>query len=287
MMQQTSGFSRSGGRLILAAILTGLWFGASGPVFPATDGQNLKSEVHQQIETQGRLLLGNLRRAREMGLRGDPWAMAYALQEAHRLVNQIEQVERMLYAKLSPKDERSSLQQPKKPLLTPLDERLDIDVPTSDGRRQRLTDLEQYAGYIPLQQVRTAIARASRALSARPPDLASALRATNQALSDVHWQPGLEPAGWVRVRDLILQGYTLTLNSRPGAFELLVRAQRKLGSMPGGGVYARRLARLVRAPTLEPVALRVLVEDLDRKVQVLRSRAERVRLERATVKLRP
>lgn len=287
MMQQTSGHPRTGGELILAALLTCLWLGTTVPALAAAGAQNARHEIQQQILTQGRLLLGNLRNAREMGLRGDPWAMATALQEAHRMVDQIDQAEHLLYANQSPKDERTTLRQPPRLSIAPLDERLDIDVPLSGRRRHRLADLDQYAGFIPLHRVRDAIEQASQDLAEQPPDLGSALMTTNRALSDIHWQTALEPSGWIQARDLALQGYTLVLNSRPGAFDRLVRAQRKLTSMPGGGFYARRLATLLRAPTLEPGALRALVQDLDRQVQMLRSRAERLRLERAAVELSP
>jgi hypothetical protein len=287
MTQQTSGHPRTGGRLFLAVLLTCTCFCTTLPALSIAGDRNTESEIQQQILTQGRLLLGNLRRAREMGLRGDPWAMATALQEAQRMVNQIDQAEHLLYARHSPKEERTALRQRPKLSIAPLDERLDIDVPLSGGRRHRLADLDQYAGFIPLRRVRAAIEQASQDLNTQPPDLGRALMTTNRALSDIHWQAALQPSGWTQARDLALQGYTLALNSRPGAFDRLVRARRKLRSLPGGGVYARRLATLLWAPTLQTGALRALVQDLDQQVQMLRGRAERLHLERAGVELSP
>jgi len=274
------------GRLLLAALLTGLCLGTV-PAFSAASDQDLQAALQQQVLSQGRRLLGSLRQARTLGLHGDPWAMAYSLEQARRLLDQIDQAQRMLYARRAPNDEGTALRQPPRLSVAPLDERLVIDSPLSNGRRQRLAGLEQYAGFIPLQRVRNHIARAAGALNNRPPDLGRALLATNQALSDIHWQPSLEPAGWSRARDLLLQGYTLALGSRPGAFGRLVRARRRLENLPDGGVYARRLATLLRAPTLDLKALGSLVRDLDRQVQVRRNRAERVRLESATVELEP
>ena len=287
MRQQTSRLFRPGGKRFMAVLLTCLWFGATTAVSSTAGGQKVKGEIQQQIQFQGRLLLGNLRKAREMGLRGDPWAMAYALQEAHRLVNQIDQAERLLYAKASLNNERADSQQSYTPSIAPLDERLDIDVPLSGGRWQQLTDLDEYAGFIPLQRVQVEIEQASRALKVQPPDLGSALLATNKALSDIHWQPGLDVVGWSQARDQLLRGYALAMDSHPGAHAWLVRVQRRLAEIPGGDVYARRLATLLRAPTLDLGALRFLARDLDHKVQILRNHAERVRLERATVELSP
>jgi hypothetical protein len=84
-----------------------------------------------------------------------------------------------------------------------------------------------------------------------------------------------------------LQGYALTLDSHPGAIDRLILAKRMLRAMPGGNSYARRLATLLRAPTLARGGLRSLVQDLNDKVQVLRSQAERTRLERGTVEPEP
>ena len=75
MRQQTSGHSHTSGRRILVGLLSGFWFCMLTPALSAVADQADQSALQQQIQTQGRLLLGSLRKAREMGLRGDPWAM--------------------------------------------------------------------------------------------------------------------------------------------------------------------------------------------------------------------
>ena len=273
-MIQTNKRFLSGGSL-LAGLLIGMGCVLLAPPLSAAVGLPAQSQIQRQIQAQGRMLLGNLRQAREMGLRGDPWAMSYALHEAHRLLDQLSLAEQSL------RDGESSRQ----PANAPLDERLDIGIPLSGGRWQRLADLEQAAASIPLHQVKTAVDQASRLLHARPPALGRALLVTNQALSDIHWQSDLETTGWSRSRDLVLQGYAMALDHHRTAFDKLAEAQHSLRTLPGAGSYGRRLDTLLRAPTLQLGALRTLVQDLDHKVQTIRKRAERVRLERSGMEL--
>jgi hypothetical protein len=200
--------------------------------------------------------------------------MDYALHEARRLSNTL-----LLAERLQRPDQSSQAAYPPvkirgKKLNVPLEEGLDIDASLPSGRWERLNELEQEAGTIPLKEVRDAITRAQQYLQAQPQALGAALIATNQALGQIHWRQGLEPLPWVKARDQLLQAYALTLDARPEAFGELTRAYDLLAGLPDGQVYARYLATLLQAPVANVRALRGLVQQVDTQVETLRDAAE-------------
>ncbi|MGD2081529.1 MAG: hypothetical protein PVF91_01100 [Chromatiales bacterium] len=259
----------------LAAVLS---IGPGARVMAADTTQSYyAAAVRDQSLVQGRMLIANLQQAREQGLRGDRWGMAYALEEARRLLDAMAFAERM-----KPPSHSSGAGEPPtrplpKSLSAPLAERVDVDAPLSGGRNRRLGELQQAVGSIPMSAVAAAIHRALYALRGRSGGLGAALLATNSALAQVRWQGPLQPTDWSRVRDEVLQAYALILERRPGAAGHLAEAKRILAGLPDGGAYARRVARLQQAPP-DRAALETLARDLDARVESTRAAAERSEL---------
>jgi hypothetical protein len=246
-----------------------------GPVSPPTGASTYSRALASQLPRQGDMLVFELRQARGEGLRADPWGMTDSLQEARRLVEAIAEAER-----LKPRSHvlgfgALPLASPPPGLTSPLDQRLDVDLPLSQGRLQRLGTLDYPLGLIRLHRVYRDITRALHALQTRPPALGRALLATADALNGIDWKHGLEPRDWAVARDQILVGYALAIDGRSGIRRPLRLAQAQLSHLPGAKPYALQLAALLAAPAPQPRALGTLVEELDAKVQALRDAAEK------------
>lgn len=227
--------------------------------------------------TQSSMLLGDLRQAREEGLCGDRWGMAYSLGAARLVLNTMAAAEGLRPPYRPPRFGRLSQGPLPSDLSAPLDQRLDVDSPLPGGRRERIARLDEPAGSVPQEPVAHAIGRALAALGTHPPAVGAALLATNGALERVRWDKGLEPEDWAAARDQVFEAYALALDNRPQARTRLAGANKALTALSAGRVYARRLTRLRAAPVLDLAALSALVHDLDVKVQALRDAAERAR----------
>ena len=225
-------------------------------------------DLERQVLSQGPMLLGNLRQAREAGLRRDPWGMSYSLQEARRVLDAMAVAERSIQSKSAPSADRPP------DLEVPLGEPLELDRPEPGRREQAVERFEGVSGSIPLKPVSQAIDRALAALNAHPRALGAALLATEDALRQVRWKQGLEPGDWAAAQDEVLAGYALALDSRPDAPKQLAEAHQALAALSGGEPFARRLAGLQAAPVQDLAALSALVRDLDTKVRSLREAAE-------------
>ena len=231
-------------------------------------------DLEQQVLSQGPMLLGNLRQAREAGLRRDPWGMIYSLQEARRLLEAMSAAERSIQFEDSPGADRQPAGTLPPDLEAPLGEPLELDRPVSGAREHAVARFEGVSGFILLKPVSRAIDRALASLNAHPRALGAALLATEDALRQVHWDKGLEPEDWVAARYEVLAGYALALDSRPKTPKRLAKAHQALAALAGGESFAKRLTALQATPALDLEALSVLVRDLDTKVRSLRDAAE-------------
>jgi len=231
-------------------------------------------DLEKQVLSQGPMLLGNLRQAREAGLRRDPWGMIYSLQEAGRVLEAMSAAESSIQPVGSPGADRPPVGASPPDLAAPLGEPLELDRPKSGGREQAVERFEGVAGSIPLEAVSRDIGRALAALNGHPRALGTALLATEDALRQVRWDKGLEPEDWAAARDEVLAGYALAVDSRPEARAQLAGAEQALSALPGGEPFARRLAALQAAPALDLEALSAQVRDLDDEVRSLREATE-------------
>jgi hypothetical protein len=220
------------------------------------------------------MLLGNLRQAREAGLRRDPWGMAYSLQEARRVLYAMAAAERSMQPQGPAGAGRPPAGHLPAGLAVPLGQVLESDRPEPGGREQVLERFDVPTGFISLRLVNSAIGRALAALNGRPPAVGAALLATEDALRQVRWDKGLEPEDWAAARDLVLQGYALAVDSHPGTVAWLAAAHRALAVLSGGEPFVRRLVALQLTPVPNTAALGELVRDLDAKVRSLRDEAE-------------
>jgi len=231
-------------------------------------------DLDQQVLSQGPMLLGNLRQAREEALRRDPWGMISSLQEARRLLYAMAAAERELHPEGPPGARRPRDATLPSDLVVPLGQPLEMDRPESGGREQAIGRFEGRAGTIPLAPVAQDVDRALAALQNRPPALGAALLATEDALRQVHWDKGLEPQAWAAARDRVLKGYALALDARPEARARLAGAREALAALPGGESFVQRLVAAQAGSTPDLATLSALVDDLDAKVRSLRETAE-------------
>jgi len=235
--------------------------------------------LRHQLQAQGRMVLGELREARDAGLRGDPWGMGYSLQQARRLLEAMALADSLR----APHHPPHAGAPPTRPVLrglkAPLDQREDVDTPLAGARWQRLAETERSTGSIPLQAVAEAIERALGALNGHAPDIGAALLATSEALGQVQWNPALVPAAWVEARDQAIRADALLLQHRPSAAATSLRQAREiLSGLPGGKAYADRISALLQATAPDRRRLVTLAQELGGKVQALRDAQERAAL---------
>jgi hypothetical protein len=258
--------------LVLAASLSALP-GAQAHAGGST-ARVAPEDLEAQVFEQGPMLLGDLRQAREAGLRRDPWGMAYSLEEARRVLYAMVAAERSTRPE-GPSAAGSPPAGSLPPGLTvPLGQVLELDRPEPGAREQGVARFDVPTGSIPLTPVNGAIGRALAALNRRSPAVGAALLATEDALQQVRRDKKLEPEDWSAARDLVLEGYALAVDSHPGTVARLAAAHRALAALSGGEPFVRRLAALQATPAPDVAGLSELVHDLDARVRSLRDAAE-------------